>query len=154
MYGLPMLLIVFYLSSPWSLPWQPLQIYQVQAQVFLVDVRSLSGQFINYLISVKSYVSQHLYQLDLVVFCQFHQEMRVVPSWFGIYLEALKGLDGCLTVRMNCVDVLTCVAFSMFSIMQTLMAYISAWYIVVRGQDWSCAPFSSPICTPQHQCLY
>jgi hypothetical protein len=29
-----------YLSSPWSYPWQPLQIYQAQAQVLLVVVRS------------------------------------------------------------------------------------------------------------------
>jgi hypothetical protein len=45
-----------------------------------MDVRSLSGQFINYLIAIKSYVSQHLYQLDLLVFYQFHQELMVVPN--------------------------------------------------------------------------
>jgi len=147
MYGLPVLLNVSYLSSPWSLPWQPSQTYQVQAQILLVDVKSLSDQFINYLISIKSYVSWHLYQLDLVVFCQFHQELMVVPGWFGIYLEAVKGLDGCLTVRMN-IDVPTCVAFSIFSIMQTLMAYISTWYIVVWAQDRLCPLLKPHLYTP------
>jgi hypothetical protein len=32
---------VSYLSSPWSPPWELLQIYQVQVQVLLVHVRSL-----------------------------------------------------------------------------------------------------------------
>ena len=143
MYGLPVLLIVSYLSSPLSLPWQPSQTYQVQVQILLVNVKSLSGQFINCLISIKSYVCWHLYQLDLVVFCQFHQELMVVPGWFGSYLEAVKGLDGCLTVRMN-IDVPTCVAFSVFSIMQTLMAYISAWYIVVWSPRLKLCPLLKP----------
>jgi len=143
MYGLPMLLIVSYLSSPWSLPWQPLQIYQVQAQVLLVDVWNLSGQFINYLISIKSYVPWHLYQLDLVVFCQFHHELMVVSDWFRIYLEAVKGLDGCPTLRIN-IDVPTCVAFSMLSIMQTLMAYISTWYIVFWSPRLKLYPLLKP----------
>jgi len=40
-YGLPMLVMFPILSSPQSLPWQPLQLYQGQAKVFLGHVRSL-----------------------------------------------------------------------------------------------------------------
>jgi hypothetical protein len=41
------------------------------------------------------------------------------------YLEADKGLDGCLSVR-KITDVPTYVGYSVFSIKQGLMAYISA----------------------------
>jgi hypothetical protein len=40
------------------------------------------------------------------MFCQFHQGLMAVPDSFGIYLEAVKGLDDCLTVRKN-IDVPT-----------------------------------------------
>jgi len=47
------------------------------------------------------------------------------PRLFGIYLQAVKGPDGCLTVTKN-TDVPTCVALFCILIRQALMAYISA----------------------------
>jgi hypothetical protein len=52
--------------------------------------------------------------------------LTAVPDYFGIYLDAVMGLDGCLTVR-KIIHVPTCVALSVFSIVQALTAYISAW---------------------------
>ena len=58
-----------------------------------------------------------------------------------------------LPVRKN-IPVLLVQPFPTFSITQALMSYISAWNIAVGSPHGSCAPFSSPIYTPKHQCLY
>ena len=66
--------------------------------------------------------------LEPLMFCRFHQ-----------------GLDGCQTVRKN-TNVRTCVAISIFSIIQALITY-SAWNIMV----WSPRLKLCPILQP---CLY
>jgi len=60
--------------------WQPLQKHQVQAQVLRVDVRSLPWQIFNYFISLNSHLSWHPYQLNPVMFYQFHTELTTIPD--------------------------------------------------------------------------
>jgi hypothetical protein len=43
-----LMLLVFYLSSPGSPPWQPLQIHHVQADVLLVDMKSLVSSIVSF----------------------------------------------------------------------------------------------------------
>ena len=62
---------VSYLCSPWSPSWQPLQLYQLQAQVLLVDVRSLA---------INSHVSRHPYQSDSVMSCRLHRGLIAVQD--------------------------------------------------------------------------
>jgi len=64
------------------------------------------------------------------MFCHFHQGLMAVPDYFGIYLEAVKGFDGCLAVGKN-MDGFTCVALFCVIHYQALMVYISAWNTVV-----------------------
>jgi hypothetical protein len=45
-------------------------------------------------------MSLHPYQSDPVVFCQFHQGLVAVPDTFGIYVETIRVLDGCLSERI------------------------------------------------------
>jgi len=60
-------------------------------------------------------VPGHPYQLEPVMFCQLHQRLMAVPDQFEIYLSERKYMF------------LPAYPFSIFSITQALMAYISAW---------------------------
>jgi hypothetical protein len=55
-----------------------------------------SGALLGWLISCYIFINPHMslrpYQLDPVVFCQFHQGLMTVPDKFGIYLGTVWGL--------------------------------------------------------------
>jgi len=64
-------------------------------------VRSLLWLFDQLFVSINSHVSWQPYQLNPVMFCLSDQGLMAVLGYFGIYLETVKRLGGCLTVRNN-----------------------------------------------------
>ena len=98
------------------------------------------GALPSYFISINSHVSRHPYQLDSVMSCQLHQGLMAFPDSFGIHLEALKGLDGCLTVRKN-IDLLTFVALFCILCYESLNGvYFSLEYHGVESKTEAVSP--------------
>jgi hypothetical protein len=64
------------------------------------------------------------------MFFQLHQGLMAVPDKFRIYLETVKGLNGCLTVGKN-IDVPTVLVLFCILHYNALMMYISACNTVV-----------------------
>ena len=101
MYELPLLLIFPMYPFPDPPSWQPLQTHQAQTCTLLVDVRSLV-RLIHQLF--------HLHQMPCVLapipFGSCYV-LPISPGWDGglrliwNLSGAVKGLDGCLTVRKN-----------------------------------------------------
>ena len=76
-----------------------------------------------------------------------------VPDKFRIYLEIVKGLNGCLTVGKKAMF-LSVYSFPIFSIIHALEAYILAWGTVVWSPRLKLHPPTEPhLHTPRARAL-